>query len=135
MKSALFVCVHNFGRSQMAAAFARSLGQGVVEVDSAGTQPAPRVNPAVVEAVSERGIDLYHNRPKRLTQEMVDRADRVLTMGCSIEERCPAGFVATEDWGIDDPTGKSASEVRRIRDQIEEKVRVLLHEPISKQAS
>ena len=110
----------------MAAAFVRHLGPGVVEVDSVGTQPSPRVNPAVVEAMSERGIDLSHNRPKRLTQEMVDRADRVITMGCSIEEECPAGFVPTEDWGIDDPKGKSPGEVRRIRDRIEEKVRVLL---------
>jgi protein-tyrosine-phosphatase len=130
MRRALLVCVHNSGRSQMAAAFARHRGPGVVEVDSAGTQPAPRVNPAVVEAMSERGIDLSHNRPKRLTQEMVDRVDRVITMGCSIKEECPAGFVPTEDWGIDDPKGKSPDEVRKIRDQIEEKVRVLLQGPL-----
>src|SRR3972149_757158 len=123
MKRALFVCVHNSGRSQMAEAFLRHIGQRAIEAESAGTIPSQQVNALVAEAMKERGIDVSLNRPKLLTQEMVERADRVITMGCSMEEACPAVLVPSEDWGLEDPEGKPLAEVRRIRDQIEEKVR------------
>ena len=103
MKRVLFVCVHNSGRSQMAEAFLRHLSQGDFEAQSAGTIPSGHVNPVVTEAMREKGIDLSLNRPKLLTQGMVERADRVITMGCSIEEACPAVFVPSEDWGLEDP--------------------------------
>ena len=126
MPRVLFVCVHNSGRSQMAEAFAKHLGQGAIEAESASTIPSGQVNPIVARTMREKGIDLSLNKPKLLTQDMVDRADRIITMGCSIEEACPALFVLSEDWGLEDPEGKSLAEVRRIRDQIEEKVRRLI---------
>ncbi|MEK7281896.1 MAG: arsenate reductase ArsC [Chloroflexota bacterium] len=128
MKRVLFVCVHNSGRSQMAEAFLGSLGQGAIEAESAGTIPSARVNPVVVLAMKEKGINITLNKPKLLTQDMVDRAHRVITMGCSSEEACPAVFVPSEDWELEDPVGMSIEEVRRIRDQIEEKVRRLIAE-------
>ena len=126
VKRVLFVCVHNSGRSQMAAAFAKALGRGRVQAESAGTMPSPHVNTLVVEAMKEKGIDISRNTPKLLTQEMADRADRIITMGCSVEEACPALFLPVEDWGLDDPEGKPMAEVRRIRDVIEGKVKELL---------
>ena len=128
MKRVLFVCVHNAGRSQMALAYLRALGDGRVEAESAGTEPAPQVNPVVVEAMKEKGIDVSEEQPKLLTQGMVDGADRVITMGCSVEDACPAVFMPTEDWALEDPQGKSLDEVRRIRDDIERRVRVLIAE-------
>ncbi|MBI2855229.1 MAG: arsenate reductase ArsC [Chloroflexi bacterium] len=128
MKRVLFVCVHNSGRSQMAEAFLKHFSLGAVESESAGTVPSEQVNPVVAEAMREKGIDLYHYAPKLLTQDMVDRADRVITMGCSIEEACPAVFVPAEDWGLEDPEGKPLEKVRGIRDQIEERVKGLLAE-------
>ncbi|MBI4338147.1 MAG: arsenate reductase ArsC [Chloroflexi bacterium] len=128
VKRVLFVCVHNSGRSQMAEAFLKHLAQGAIECESAGTIPSERLNLVVAQAMRERGIDVSLNRPRLLTQDMVDRADRVITMGCSIEEACPAGFVPAEDWGLEDPEGKPIEEVRRIRDQVEEKVKLLLAE-------
>lgn len=110
----------------MAEAFTRHLSNGTVEAESAGTQPATGVNSVVVEAMAEIGIDLTGHYPKVVSQDMVDRADSVFTMGCSIEESCPATFVPSEDWGLEDPAGKSIKHVRRIRDQIEEKIRDLL---------
>ncbi len=126
MKRILFVCVHNSGRSQMAEAFLKHLAHGAIEAESAGTIPSEKVNPVVVEAMREDGIDISRNKPKLLTQDMVDRADHVFTMGCSIEEACPAVFVPSEDWGLEDPESKSIEDVRRIRDQIESKVREVL---------
>ena len=124
----LFVCVHNSGRSQMAEAFANRLaGEGSL-AESAGSAPAERPNPVVVEVMRERGIDLSSNRPKAMTQVMVDRADRVITMGCEITEECPAVFVPTEDWGLDDPAGRPIEEVRLIRDEVELRVMGLLAE-------
>ncbi len=128
MKRILFVCVHNSGRSQMAEAFARRIARGAISVESAGTIPSNKLNPMVVAVMRDKGIDMSLNIPKLLTQEMVDRADRVITMGCSIEEACPAGFVPSEDWGLEDPEGKSIDEVRRISDQVEAKVEELLNE-------
>ena len=112
----------------MAEAFLRHLAQGAAEAESAGTMPSERVNPVVVAAMRERGIDISQNRPKLLTPEMADRADRVVTMGCSVEKTCPAIFVPSEDWGLEDPEGKPIEEVRQIRDEIEKKVERLLAE-------
>jgi len=112
----------------MAEAFAKHLGQGAIEVESAGTMPSDRVNPAVVEVMKEKGMDISRNKPKLLTEEMVARADWVITMGCSIEEVCPAVFVPTEDWGLEDTEGKSIEEVRKIRDQVEARVQALFAE-------
>ena len=128
MKRIVFVCVHNSGRSQMAEAFLKHLGRGDTEAESAGTIPSEQVNPVVAEAMGEKGIDLSFSIPKLITQDMVDQADRVITMGCSIEEACPAVFVPSEDWGLEDPAGEPLEKVRAIRDQIEWKVRHLIAE-------
>jgi arsenate reductase (thioredoxin) len=126
----LFVCVENAGRSQMAQAFAEKFG---LKASSAGTVPSNRVNPVVVEAMRERGINLSKKSPKMLTPEMIDRARLVVTMGCSVEEACPRPMLAAMqkklvDWSLDDPKGKSIDEVRKIRDQIEKKVRTIAKE-------
>ena len=126
MKSVLFVCIHNSGRSQMASAFLNHLSNGSIESESAGTTPSDSVNRTVVDAMLEKGIDILGETPKLITQGMVDRADHIITMGCSIDEACPAAFVATEDWKLEDPSGKEIVGVRRIRDQIEEKVTRLI---------
>ena len=99
MKTVLFVCVHNSGRSQMAEAYYNLLAKGKAQGLSAGTQPADEVNPVVVEAMKEVGIDISSNKPKRLTMDMVEKADRMITMGCGAEAEavCPAGFSETED--------------------------------------
>lgn len=121
----LFVCVENAGRSQMAQAFAEKFG---FKASSAGTVPSTRVNPVVVQAMKERGIDLLGNSPKVLTPDMINRASLVVTMGCSIEEACPRPMLAAMqkkllDWHLEDPKGKTIEEVRRIRDEIEKRVR------------
>ena len=126
MTSILFVCVHNSGRSQMAEAFLNRLGAGTLTATSAGTVPGGEINPTVTEAMMEKGIDISLNRPKLITQEMVDEAHKVITMGCSIDESCPAVFIPTEDWGLEDPQGKPFGTVRGIRDQVENKVRALV---------
>ena len=128
MKRVLFVCVHNSGRSQMAAAFMEHNAKGAVAVDSAGTVPSDAVNPVVVEAMKEKGLDVSEGKPKLLTQEMADAADRIITMGCSIEEACPTTCVPTEDWGFEDPAGKSIEQVRAIRDEVQVRVKHLLAE-------
>lgn len=119
----LFVCVHNAGRSQMAAAFLARHGRDQVVVRSAGTQPADEVNPAVVEAMAERKIDLeaLHARPKLLEEAAVRASDVVITMGCGDE--CPY-FPGTQylDWALDDPAGQGVEAVREIRDEIEARV-------------
>jgi protein-tyrosine-phosphatase len=112
----------------MAESFLRRLAQGAVEAESAGTMPSERVSPVVVEVMKEKGVDISQNRPKLLTPEMAERADRVVTMGCSVERTCPAIFVPSEDWGLEDPEGRPIGEVRQIRDEIEEKVKRLLAE-------
>jgi len=128
MTRILFVCVHNSGRSQMAEAFARHLGVGSLAAESAGTMPGDAINPIVTEAMRERGIDISHHKTKMVTQAMVNRADRVFTMGCTIDETCPATFGPLDDWGLEDPTGKPLPVVRRVRDQVEAKVAALLRE-------
>jgi protein-tyrosine-phosphatase len=125
----LFVCVHNKGRSQMAEAFTRQLSGGRVVADSAGTRPSSRLDPVVVEAMRERGIDITKHRPKLITDEMVGRADRVFTMGCFNDTECPAVILKKSvDWALEDPHGKPLAEVRRIRDDVEQRVRGLLKE-------
>ncbi len=106
MKRVLFVCVHNAGRSQMAEAFLRQLADGKAEARSAGTAPGERVNPVAVQVMAERGISLDAHRPKLLTQELADWADRIITMGCGIDESCPTVRTEVEDWGLPDPSGQ-----------------------------
>jgi protein-tyrosine-phosphatase len=126
----LFVCVENAGRSQMAQAFAQKLG---LKASSASTVPSGHVNPVVVEAMRERGIDLSHKMPKILTADMINNTRLVITMGCSVEEACPRPMLAAMqkklvDWHLDDPKGRSIEEVRKIRDDIEKKVRKIAQE-------
>lgn len=128
MNRILFVCVHNAGRSQMAEAFCRHLADGRVEARSAGTDPGERVNPIATQVMDERGISLAAHAPKMLTQELVDWADRVITMGCGIDESCPVAIAEVEDWGLPDPSGQPLAVVRDIREQIEERVSLLLSE-------
>jgi protein-tyrosine-phosphatase len=131
MKRILFVCVENSGRSQMAEAFARGYGSGRIEVASAGTMPANEVNPAVVEVMRERGIDLSANKPQLISNQMVQGADMIIVMGCSAEGFCPAPLLnKVIDWGIEDPKGKPIEKVRGIRDEIEKRVRTLLDETV-----
>ena len=128
MKTVLFVCVGNAGRSQMAEAFLNHLAAGKARAISAGTKPASRVDPTVVEVMKEEGIDIGGNRPKALSPEMVDQADVVVTMGCGAEAVCPATWVRTEDWKREDPKGQPVEKVRAIRDEIKAKVTGLLKE-------
>lgn len=123
----LFVCVHNAGRSQMAAALLEHHAQGKVHVTSAGSEPGFRLNPAVVEAMSELGIDISREFPKPLTNEFVRAADVVITMGCG--DACPV-YPGKRylDWELEDPEGKSIRTVRRIRDEIDARVRSLILE-------
>jgi arsenate reductase (thioredoxin) len=121
----LFVCVHNAGRSQMAAALLEEIAGDRVGVTSAGTQPIDEIHPTVVEAMRERGVDLAGRRPSRLRDETVREADVVITMGCGDE--CPYyPGKRYEDWELPDPTGRPLEEVRAIRDEIEARVRHLL---------
>jgi arsenate reductase len=112
----------------MAEAFFNQLGKGNVRALSAGTNPDTAVDPTVTEAMREVGIDISGNRPKTLTLEMVEQADKVITMGCGVEGVCPANFVETEDWELEDPKGKTLDEVRRIRDEIRARAADLLKE-------
>jgi len=123
----LFVCVHNAGRSQMAAALLERHAMGRVHVRSAGSEPASHLNPNVVEAMSELGLDVSKEFPKPLTDEVVRAADVVITMGCG--DACPI-FPGKRylDWDLEDPAGKSLATVRTIRDDVEQRVRVLLAE-------
>ena len=125
--SVLFVCVHNAGRSQMAAALLDHHAQGNVSVRSAGSEPADRVNPAVVEVMNELGLDLAKEFPKPVTDDAVQASDVVITMGCG--DACP--FYPGKrylDWELEDPAGKDADIVRNIRDDIDRRVRQLLEE-------
>jgi protein-tyrosine-phosphatase len=125
--SALFVCVHNAGRSQMAAGYLRALSGGAVEVRSAGSAPADQINPVAVEAMLEEGIDLRAEQPKVLTTEAVQASDVVITMGCG--DACPI-FPGKryEDWQLADPAGQGIESVRPIRDEIRGRVLTLLDE-------
>lgn len=123
--SVLFVCVHNAGRSQMAAGFLRELGQGRVEVRSAGSMPGDAINPVAVAAMAEVGIDIAGEQPKVLTTEAVQASDVVITMGCG--DACPF-FPGKryEDWKLDDPAGQGIEAVRPIRDEIRGRIEALL---------
>ena len=121
----LFVCVHNAGRSQMAAGFLQHLAGDQVEVLSAGSEPASRVNPVAVEAMAEKGIDISANQPQLLENSTVAQADFVITMGCG--DACPFyPGKRYEDWQLEDPAGKPLEGVRPIRDEIERRVRALV---------
>ena len=120
----VFACVHNAGRSQMAAALFNRHARGHAWADSAGTQPAKGVHPEVVEAMREIGIDLTTAKPRLLTPELADGAVRLITMGCA--EECPVVNAPMEDWGLPDPAGRPVDEVRVIRDDIDSRVRTLL---------
>ena len=125
--SVLFVCVHNAGRSQMAAGFMTHLGQGRVEVLSAGSAPKDSINPIAVEVMAEIGIDISHNSPKVLTTDAVEQSDAVITMGCG--DVCPFyPGKRYEDWVLDDPAGQGIESVRVIRDEIKARVEALLAE-------
>lgn len=126
-KSVLFVCVHNAGRSQMAAGFMRTLGGDQVEVLSAGSAPKDSINPIAVEAMAEVGIDIANQSPKVLTVEAVQDSDAVITMGCG--DVCPIyPGKRYEDWALDDPAGQGIESVRLIRDEIKARVEKLLKE-------
>ncbi|OYC98004.1 arsenate reductase ArsC [Microbacterium sp. Yaish 1] len=127
--SVLFVCVHNAGRSQMAAGFLRDIAGDRIEVRSAGSLPADRINPVAVEAMAELGIDITAEHPKVLTTEAVQASDVVITMGCG--DACPF-FPGKryEDWKLDDPGGQGIDAVRPIRDDIRERIRQLVDELI-----
>jgi arsenate reductase len=123
----LFVCVHNAGRSQMAAGLLAKQAKGRVHVRSAGSTPAEEINPAVVQAMEEVGVDLSKEYPKPLTDEFVRASDVVITMGCG--DACPIyPGRRYEDWELDDPAGKTLEEVRPIRDELDRRIRVLLGE-------
>ena len=125
--SVLFVCVHNAGRSQMAAAFVEHLSKGQIDVRSAGSAPGEKVNPSAVAAMAEEGIDMAAAQPKLLTTEAVEVSDVVITMGCG--DACPI-FPGKryEDWKLDDPAGKGVEAVRPIRDEIRARVEQLVDE-------
>ncbi|MET4157450.1 arsenate reductase ArsC [Agromyces sp. PvR057] len=123
----LFVCVHNAGRSQMAAGYLRALSDGRVEVLSAGSEPRDQINPVAVQAMAEEGIDIADQVPKILTVDAVQESDAVITMGCG--DTCPI-FPGKryEDWELEDPAGKDLDTVRRVRDDIRGRVTALLAE-------
>ena len=125
--SVLFVCVHNAGRSQMAAGYLTALAQGRVDVFSAGSEPKDQINPVAIAAMAEEGIDIAHNVPKILTTEAVRQADVVITMGCG--DACPI-FPGKryEDWELADPAGQGIESVRPIRDEIKARIEALLAE-------
>lgn len=128
----LFVCVHNSGRSQMAEAYANAMARSLgidVSAESAGTLGSGELNPVAVQAMREDGVSMEGHYPKALTQEMADRADRIVSMGCGVDaSACPARFLVTEDWGLDDPAGQPIETVRAIRDEIRRRVEGLLRE-------
>ena len=130
----LFVCVHNAGRSQMAAGYAQALGGDRVEVLSAGSEPKDQINPIAIQAMAENGIDIAGNQPKILTTDAVRDSDAVITMGCG--DACPI-FPGKryEDWDLTDPAGKGIDDVRPIRDEIKTRVQALLAELLPAEAS
>ncbi len=126
----LFVCVHNAGRSQMAEAFVNYYAKSYslpVTAKSAGTVSGKSLNPVAVQAMDQVGISMANQLPKLITKEMVDEADLIITMGCGVDaESCPAKFVASVDWGLDDPAGQGIEAVRVVREQIDLRVREML---------
>jgi len=127
MKKVLFVCVENACRSQMAEAFLNKLASGKVVAVSAGTKPSNEVNPKAIEVMKEIGIDMSKQKPKLLTQEMVQKVDKIITMGCGADF-CPAPFLQTEEWKIEDPSEKPIEKFREVRDEIRRRVGRLIDE-------
>ena len=127
-KNILFVCVENAGRSQMAEAFFKKYAKNSFNVISAGTYPSSNLNPVVVSAMNEIGIDLKNQQPQLLSTSMIKNSNKTVNMGCMDEESCPSLFVkGVDDWNMDDPKGKSLDDVRKIRDQIKHSVLNLLN--------
>jgi arsenate reductase (thioredoxin) len=127
--SVLFVCVHNAGRSQMAAALLLHHSMGRIHVRSAGSAPADQINPVAVEAIGEWGIEISGRAPKKLDPNVVERSDVVITMGCG--DACPIfPGVRYEDWVLEDPAGQTIEMVRKVRDEIDQKVRTLISDLI-----
>lgn len=124
----LFVCVHNAGRSQMAEAFFNALAPEGMYAVSAGTQPVQKVNPVVAAAMAEAGIDMTIHQPKLATPALVEASDRIITMGCGVQESCPAylGMKIDEDWGLPDPAGQGIGAARSIRDAVRAHVETLI---------
>jgi protein-tyrosine-phosphatase len=123
----LFVCIHNAGRSQIAEALFNAYAGGAAVAVSAGTEPVNALNINVVAAMREAGYDISSQHPKLMTEEMIDSADHVITMGCMDDPSCPA-ILAEDDWGIDDPANAPLMKVRNIRDEIARRVRKMLRE-------
>jgi protein-tyrosine-phosphatase len=129
MKRILFVCVENAGRSQMVEAFANHYEKEKLVATSAGVMIADQVNPIVVEVMKEKGIDISKSKPKLLTMEMTQEADQIITMGCSAEQVCPPPLLKNViDWKLEDPKGKPIETVKKIRDEIEQRVLKLISE-------
>lgn len=130
--SVVFVCVHNAGRSQMAAGWLRELAGDRIEVRSAGSAPADSINPAAVEAIAEVGIEISHQKPKILTPESVQASGVVITMGCG--DACPYyPGKRYEDWKLEDPAGKGVAEVRSVRDEIRTRIEELIGSLLSRE--
>jgi arsenate reductase (thioredoxin) len=127
LPTVLFVCIHNAGRSQIAEALFNAYAGGNAVAISAGVEPVAALNLNVVATMRDAGYDIRDQHPKMLTDEMIDTADRVITMGCMDDPSCPA-ILAEEDWGLDDPAGAPLPKVREIRDEIARRVRKLLRE-------
>jgi protein-tyrosine-phosphatase len=129
LKKILFVCVENAGRSQIAEGFAKHYSKDKVEAISAGTMPSSEVNPLAIQVMQEKGIDISKNKPKQITNQMVQEADAIIVMGCSAQGFCPAPLLGkVNDWKIEDPKGKPIEKVREIRDAIEGRVKKLIEE-------
>ena len=128
MRNVLFVCVGNSGRSQMAEAYFNSVALEGFRAASAGTQPAPQVNPLALEVMREIGVEMTGQYPKLLTAEMIEVAERVISMGCGVAETCPALFVPAEDWQLDDPAGQPLARLREIRDAVTARVDTLIQQ-------
>jgi arsenate reductase (thioredoxin) len=126
LKTVLFICVHNSGRSQMAEALFNQMAHGKAKAISAGSQPAEKVNSIVVEVMQEAGIDISQNKPKLLTLEMMEGITLAITMGC--ENACPYTTAETWDWELEDPKDKPIEQVRKIRDEIQLRVKKLLED-------
>ena len=126
-KKVLFVCIENAGRSQMAEGFFRKFAPKGYEPLSAGTKPIDEINPLAIEVMKEVGIDITKQKPKTLSDEMIRHSQKIVNMGCIDKESCPALFVNNlTDWNIEDPKGKSIERVRKIRDEVETKVKELV---------
>ena len=126
MKKVLFVCVGNSCRSQMAQGFFNKYSESN-KANSAGTNPALSISSSAIKVIAEKGIDISHQYPKKLTNELIDKSDLIISMGCGVN-MCPADYLHTRDWSIEDPIGKPIEKFRKIRNEIEKKVKDLIEE-------